>query len=183
MPLGHLFGLVLAAGQGGPGRIVASELGGWVSIAVWVIALVAVLWGGRSSLKTASGMVRAFVLLCFAILPASVVWLGNANQSYALRVWNKSGSAIHGVSVHMDERKTTFGALGSELFAKKAGQNTRPSAIAEVRWTDENGQSHEVRVDLSELVPRRYDNGVLTLTIHPNADVTGGFFINKRPEF
>lgn len=183
LPLGYLIGLGLSEGQGGPGRAVGSALGYTVTIVVWVIALLVVLWNLRGGLQDAGRKTRIFMFLSIAILPASVLWSAVSSQSYTMRVMNESGLEIAGVSVQMAERHASFGAMRSESIASASGFSRRPATYADISWTDDNDQSHTARVDLSGIVPRRYDDGVLTFVIEPDAGVSVGFFIDRGPGF
>jgi hypothetical protein len=182
-PFGELVAMVLATGQDGPGTALAHTFGGIATVATWGLSTAATLWNLRKGAKHLSKVARAAVALSIAFLPVvAVVSIAN-QQYYDLRVWNETGTEIDSVSVRMIGKRYSFGAMNDGVSATIGSQEDRPLGSAEIRWTGEDRRSHTVNVDLSELVPRRYDRGILTFTISAENNVRVGFFVPKEPPF
>ncbi len=152
-------------------------------MAVWAISTAIVLWNLRKVAKHLGGPARAIVALSIAFLPVVALVSAINHQTYDLRVWNETDKMIDDVSVHMAGKSHSFGVMSSGVTATRAFQPDRPASSAEIRWTGEDGRAHVVEVDLSDVVPRRYDRGVLTFTIYAEESVRAGFFIRKDYAF
>lgn len=83
----------------------------------------------------------------------------------------------------MTGKEYTFGVLSDGVSATISFQKTRPEGNATIECISESGHPNKAEVNVSELVPRRYHNGVLTFTFHPGNTVTGDFFIRKKMGF
>lgn len=183
LPLGSLLGGVLSAGQDGPGSALARVFGSYASIAVWAVATAVIIWNPGGGLARLSKGARTVIVLSILVLPATAIVSAANRQEYDVRVWNRSGSKIDDVVVRMAGKNYIFGVLSDGISATISFQTTRPEGNATIEWIGESGSENTAEVDVSELVPRRYHNGVLTFTFHPGNTVTGNFFIRKKMGF
>ena len=182
-PFGELIGLVFSAGQDGPGRALAYGFGSIATIVVWVISTGLIIWALRKGAGQLSKRARVGVALAIAFLPGLAIISAVNYQVYDLRVWNQAGATVENVSISMIGREYTYSSIRDGITATRSFVQGRPSGIAEIRWTGEDGQTHMVEVDLSEIVPRRYNNGVLTFVILSEGNARVGFFIRKKHSF
>jgi len=109
--------------------------------------------------------------------------VGCGEQRYTIRAWNEGKQELRDVRVWYGRVMTSFGYLGPSIFKAKNLIRHPPADVAEVSWTDSRGEPHRVKVDISKLVPKHYDHGVLTFEIHADQTVTAGFFIPKKLPF
>ena len=86
-PIGKLVGLVLAAGQDGPGHSLAHAIGDVTSLVFWAISLVVVLVYARKGFRHLGKGARIAVGLSIVILPASIIVSVATYQDYDLSVW------------------------------------------------------------------------------------------------
>ncbi len=172
--------MLLSVGQDGPGAALASGFGELIMIVVWIAATVIIVWNPGKRMQELDKRARALVLAAIAVLPVIGVVSAANHQTYTLRLWNDSGARIDNASVRFSGRDSSFGVLSADVFAAKSFQTLRPKGVAVVSWSSSSGQQHEAEIDLSDIVPRRYNNGVLTFTFQADGDVRAGFFIRKK---
>lgn len=175
--------LLLSLGQDGPGSALAQAFGGFVTFTVWAISTAVIVWNPGNSRDHLEKGALTIVMLAILLLPALTILSAINHQDYDLRVFNETGTQVNDVTVRMIGRHYSFGVLSKGLFAVHANRQGRPKGIAEISWTGEDGQSHMAEVDLSDMIPRRYDNGVLTIAIQADDSAEVGFFINQGPSF
>lgn len=121
---------------------------------------------------------------CLALLlAAAYLVMGCGEQDYTIRADNQSNQELSDVRVWYGNVMTAFGYLGPSVYKANSFIRHPPPDEAEVSWTDSHGQAHRVKVDISELVPKKYDQGVLTFVIHADQTVTAGFFIPEKLPF
>jgi hypothetical protein len=178
-----LVGWLFAAGQDGPGRALAHAFGGLASLVIWVISVVVILVNARKVFRHLGKGARIAVGLSIVFLPAAIFVSFATYQDYDLRVRNESDDPVDNVVVRMSGKRYSFGAMNSGVTATIGSQRERPTGRAEIRWTGADGQSHRVESDVSELVPRRYNRGLLTFTIYPEENVKVDFFIRPQEAF
>lgn len=182
-PLGELIGALLSAGQDGPGRALAGAFGGFATFAIWGISTAIIIWNPGQGLERLGKGARIIVAVSIVVLPVATIASIASRQSYDLRVWNETGARIDDVVVRFNGKRYSFGAMREDVSASIGFQQHRPEGRARVMWTGVDGRAHEAVVDLSDMVPGRYNNGVLTFTIEAGGDVRTDFFIRKEPLF
>ncbi|NNC76453.1 MAG: hypothetical protein HKN77_00740 [Woeseiaceae bacterium] len=182
-PLGDAVGFVLSAGQDGPGTALMYAFGDILTIIAWVASTGLILSNPGKALDRLKKSVRIPVVLSILVLPATAIVGMSQSQTYTLRASNESGVKIDDVTISMAGRRYALGILPHGKFAAIAFQHDRPKGIAEVSWIDIDGRSYMDEVDLSDMIPRRYDNGLLDFTIDANGNVQGSFFIQPDVHF
>jgi len=124
------------------------------------------------------------VILRFALfLAAALLTASCGEQRYTIRASNEGREELSDVRVWYGKLATSFGYLGPSIFKANNLIRHPPPDVAEVSWTDSRGQSHRMEVDISNLVPKNYDQGVLTFEIHADQTVTAGFFFPQKLPF
>ena len=130
---------------------------------------------GEVTIKVLSPLV---LLVTIALLLA-----GHGDQRYTIRAMNEGNEKLSEVRVWYGKLMTEFGYLSPSVFKAKSLMRHPPPDVAEVSWTDASGTDHRVEVDISGVVPRKYDEGVLSFVIHADRTVTAGFFIPEKLPF
>lgn len=115
----------------------------------------------------------------FARAIAVIVLLGStsacSDQEYSLEVWNTSPEKVYEVEVWYGKKHAQFGVIPPGKSAIRNGMRTPPPEVAEIRWEFPKGEPHAVRIDISSLVPNRYEDGQLTFRIRPGNAVTAHY--------
>lgn len=117
------------------------------------------------------------------VLAAALLVVSCSEQHYTIRADNQSSEELSDVRVWYGDLMTAFGYLGPSVYKANSFIRHPPPDVAEVSWTDSRGRAHKVTVDISDLVSRKYDQGVLTFVIHADQTVTAGFFIAEKLPF
>ena len=179
-PIGALIGMVLSFGQDGPGSAMAQAFGGLITAAVWIVSTGLVVWNLRKGGEDLGKKLRVAALLAIVFLPIAASVAAVNHQNYTLRVMNETELTFDNVYVQMSGRRFSFGIMSGGKYAARSFEEVRPKGVAQVHWTDVSGAAQMAEVDLTDVVPRRYDNGVLTFVFVDENSVRAGFYIRDK---
>ncbi len=172
--------MVLSLGQDGPGSVLAQTFGAVVTAAIWIVSTGVVVWNLCKGGGGLGKKLRLAALASILFLPIATVVATINHQNYTLRVKNETELTIDNVYVEMSGRKFSFGIMSGGKYAARNFEEVRPKGVAKIHWTDASGEAQVAEVDLTDIVPRRYDNGVLTFVFEDESSVRAGFYIRDK---
>ncbi len=180
LPLGKLVAEVFSVGQDGPGMAVAGAIGTLAMIAIWVLAVVAVVALCRGKFAGFETRFRASIVAAVLLVPVVIVVSSIPSQQYSVRLVNDSAVDITNVVVTYGDRRFSRSTLIKDKYSVSNFVTSPPKGVATVSWTDGTGANRETQIDLSAEVPRRYNNGVLTFRFNEDGEPGVGFFIRRN---
>lgn len=178
-PISWLLSEVLSAGQDGPGSVLADQVGIWVMLVIWLIASLILAMRSRGRFATFEARAKFAIVGSVLCVPLFLVYGAATQQSYSLRVVNDSGADIESIVVAFDGRRFSHSSMRDGIYAVRHYLQSPPDGLVDISWTDSGGKEHSKTLDVSEQIPRRYDNGMLTIRFVGDDDVTTGFFVDK----